>query len=729
MGANVVAIANTSTLPNTYSALVFRNSDSSSSTSTRHGAAIALLKDGSWDTINSYPGHLTFWTRGSFGEEVERMRITSSGNLGIGTTSPTRTLDVNGDVRFRFGIYDVNNTAGSASSVLTADGNGGWSWQPIVGSGGAISGINVSQDDTGIRYPLLAAGTNASTTAQYIDNNGLVYNTQSNCLGIGSLTPTSALDVRGIGQFVNNSNQLFLHTGVNSPTVIHRNDGANYYILLSNSGTTPSGTWNGLRPLYIDLTNGLLNSLNGQSFYGTTLIGASSPTGTASQLLQVTGGAYVSGNLGIGSLTPTYKLDVIGSIRSNTEVSTPTINSPSGSVLFENSGISVDADSNFETNLEVGGNLTVSSINGGQLAGFRNIIINGDMFINNRAVTDTNPTGIVTVQFRQPQNFSRESYHTFAIDRWVCSTIFGRVEYKRTSAAPLSPEFPYSLSYKTLTGFSGANGYSGISQHIEGASAYHLNYGTSTPLPVTVSFWVKSTIAGVYSIALRTFDAESGPSDNQTGYRTYTTTYTINQANVAQKIVVTIPGDTNRSMSLYESTEGLCLIFTLGASNYYSTATINTWQNGNLPRYTGALLFTETQNAVFQITGVQLETGTTATPFERRSPVVELSMCQRFAERCPFNLYCEGYQTNQAFVNWLNFKVKKRASPTLYNPYGGADSGLYYSRSGFPTGKLVNNSQPDGCYMGIISNGGTSFSTGGFFVADSEFIGDATTTT
>jgi hypothetical protein len=614
MGANVVAIANTSTLPNTYSALVFRNSDSSSSTSTRHGAAIALLKDGSWDTINSYPGHLTFWTRGSFGEEVERMRITSSGNLGIGTTSPTRTLDVNGDVRFRFGIYDVNNTAGSASSVLTADGNGGWSWQPIVGSGGAISGINVSQDDTGIRYPLLAAGTNASTTAQYIDNNGLVYNTQTNCLGIGSLTPTA-------------------------------------------------------------------------------------------------------------------KLDVVGSIRSNTDVSTPTINSPSGSVLFENSGISVDADSYFETNLEVGGNLTVSSINGGQLAGFRNIIINGDMFINDRAVTDTNPTGIVTVQSRQPQNFSRESYHTFAIDRWVCSTIFGRVEYKRTSAAPLSPEFPYSLSYKTLTGFSGANGYSGISQHIEGASAYHLNYGTGTPLPVTVSFWVKSTIAGVYSIALRTFDAESGPSDNQTGYRTYTTTYTINQANVAQKIVVTIPGDTNRSMSLYESTEGLCLIFTLGASNYYSTATINTWQNGNLPRYTGALLFTETQNAVFQITGVQLETGTTDTPFERRSPAVELSMCQRFTERCPFNLYCEGYQTNQAFVNWLNFKVKKRASPTLYNPYGGADSGLYYSRSGFPTGKLVNNSQPDGCYMVIISNGGTSFSTGGFFLADSEFIGDATTTT
>ena len=121
-----------------------------------------------------------------------------SGSLGIGTTSPTRNLDVNGTVRFRSGIYDVNNTVGAANSVLTADGSGGWSWQPVVGGGGgAISGINVTQDDTGVRYPLLAAGTNTSTTTQYVDATALVYNTSSNCLGIGSLTPTSRLDIIG----------------------------------------------------------------------------------------------------------------------------------------------------------------------------------------------------------------------------------------------------------------------------------------------------------------------------------------------------------------------------------------------------------------------------------------------------------------------------------------------------------------------------------------------------
>ena len=123
---------------------------------------------------------------------------TGSGSLGIGTTSPTRNLDVNGTVRFRSGIYDVNNTVGSANSVLTADGNGGWSWQPVVsGGGGAISGINVTQDDTGVRYPLLAAGTNTSTTTQYVDTTDLVYDTNTNCLGIGSTTPTSRLDIIG----------------------------------------------------------------------------------------------------------------------------------------------------------------------------------------------------------------------------------------------------------------------------------------------------------------------------------------------------------------------------------------------------------------------------------------------------------------------------------------------------------------------------------------------------
>lgn len=119
-----------------------------------------------------------------------------STNLGIGVTNPSQPLDVNGNVRFRSGLYDNNNNVGAANSVLTSNGSGGFSWQPVTTSG-AITGVNVSQDDTGIRYPLLASGANTSTTAQYVDATALVYNTNTNCLGIGSLTPTSKLDIIG----------------------------------------------------------------------------------------------------------------------------------------------------------------------------------------------------------------------------------------------------------------------------------------------------------------------------------------------------------------------------------------------------------------------------------------------------------------------------------------------------------------------------------------------------
>jgi hypothetical protein len=67
-------------------------------------------------------------------------------------------------------------------------------------------------------------------------------------------------------------NQLLLHTGTNIPTVIHRNDGSDYYFLLSDAGTTASGTWNALRPFKIILSSGRVVSDNGQTFAGGTTI-------------------------------------------------------------------------------------------------------------------------------------------------------------------------------------------------------------------------------------------------------------------------------------------------------------------------------------------------------------------------------------------------------------------------------------------------------------------------
>lgn len=113
----------------------------------------------------------------------------------------------------------------------------------------------------------------------YINSHGSTINSStvsilsSGNVGLGTTNPISRLEVRGLSTFVNPGNQFLIHTGTNAATVIHRNDGSDYYVLLSDAGTAPSGTWNTLRPLTINLSNGGLTSLSGQVFQGGTRVG------------------------------------------------------------------------------------------------------------------------------------------------------------------------------------------------------------------------------------------------------------------------------------------------------------------------------------------------------------------------------------------------------------------------------------------------------------------------
>ena len=142
----------------------------------------------------------------STGTATQRLQVTGGGYIststGIGITNPTQLLDVGGNLRVRGGIYDANNNVGGASSVLTANGSGGWSWQPVSAIGGNT--ITVTDDTVSpqIRFPLFASGASASTSTQFIDTTSIVYNTSTNCLGIGSLLPTSRIDVIGDARFV-----------------------------------------------------------------------------------------------------------------------------------------------------------------------------------------------------------------------------------------------------------------------------------------------------------------------------------------------------------------------------------------------------------------------------------------------------------------------------------------------------------------------------------------------
>jgi len=237
--------------------------------------------------------------------------------------------------------------------------------------------------------------------------------------------------------------------------------------------------------------------------------------------------------------------------------------------------------------------------------GFRNRIINGDMRIDQR-----NAGASVTLT---------NSANAFAVDRFVELISYSSAAYtaQRSSIAPVG--FANSLLITTTTASStSASNYAWIQQVIEGYNIADLGWGTVNASPITLSFWVRSSLTGTFGGALQ----------NNAQTRSYPFTYTISAANTWEQKTVTIVGDTTGTW-LTDNSGGIRLFFTLGAGSTYS-GTAGAWAGANYYSATGATSVVGTNGATFYITGVQLEAGTVATPFERRDYGRELMMCQRY---------------------------------------------------------------------------------------------------
>jgi hypothetical protein len=276
-----------------------------------------------------------------------------------------------------------------------------------------------------------------------------------------------------------------------------------------------------------------------------------------------------------------------------------------------------------------------------------NRIINGDMRINQRGVASGTAGG-------------------YTVDRWSFS---GTQSNKGTWSQqafnglgfPLAWNFLSNSAYALL-----ATDNFGLLQLIEADMISDFQWGTTNAQPVTLSFVVWSTIAGTYSGAIR----------NAAFTRSYPFTFNIPVASVATKINITIPGDTAAGTWVMSgNAASLILGFNLGTGTTYS-GPANAWASANYVAATGSVSIVSNNAATFYLTGVKLEIGSVATPYNRQSLAKSLADCQRYFQSFN-NVMCTGYGlTGGTVYSPLMFLVTMRATPTVaYTPVASANAG------------------------------------------------------
>jgi hypothetical protein len=272
---------------------------------------------------------------------------------------------------------------------------------------------------------------------------------------------------------------------------------------------------------------------------------------------------------------------------------------------------------------------------------FKNRIINGAMVIDQR---NAGASGTA---------------NGYTVDRWG---YFGTQSSKLTWGRNLNSITP-PTGFSNYLGVQSSSAYSVLStdtfqlyQAIEGLNIADFSWGTAGAVPITVSFWVRSSLTGTFGASVK----------NGAANRTYPFTFVINAANTWEYKTITIAGDTSGTWAT-DNSAGLFLQIGLGSGATFS-GTAGSWQAGNFVSATGATSVVGTNGATFYITGVQLEKGTQATSFDYRAYGTELQLCQRYLPA--FNLangdaLCMAAVNSSAnFFAVVPFLVETRVPPT-----------------------------------------------------------------
>ena len=257
---------------------------------------------------------------------------------------------------------------------------------------------------------------------------------------------------------------------------------------------------------------------------------------------------------------------------------------------------------------------TSGAVTGSAPWGGRNLLHNGAMQVaqrgTSRASISTNAT---------------ELY--FTADRWA-TLVSAAGTWTQTIEADAPTGSGLRNSIKTLCTTAqaslAAGAYLALMQRLEGQDVQRIAKGTTSAQQVTLSFWVKSNVTGTYIVEFRDID----------NARSVSASYTISSSATWEQKKITFPADTTGVFD-NDNAASVWLLHYMAAGSQFTSGTLQTaWATGtDANRAPGQTNLAASTNNYWQITGVQLEVGPVATPFEFKSYGQELAECQRYYQR------------------------------------------------------------------------------------------------
>ena len=333
-------------------------------------------------------------------------------------------------------------------------------------------------------------------------------------------------------------------------------------------------------------------------------------------------------------------------------------------------------------------------------ANFKNLIINGEMQVRQKADTSVHNNGLV----RPCDMWKQEAAN--------CDNLTGTLAID--SSVPAGYGFSGSLRFDTTTAEAALASDENIKlvTDVEAQNAHHLCYGHSDAKKTVLSWWSKSNLSGSSNKFVINVSAPDGS-------RHISKTFFHASADTWENFTFVIDGDSSGTIN-DDNGVGLTLTWVLSAGSDYTSADSTSWvstSNAGLAYQQTANIASSTSND-FYITGVQLEVGEVATDFEHLPFDVQFHRCQRYFQKIRhiYRVLARWTASTGTCLNQMQFMQTMNHEPTITN------SGTFESASGY-TGTIgYGGVTADGAYIsgGSVGTSEVQYAHNGYSEMDAQ---------